>query len=97
MLTVRTRSSSSFLSSTSLPFTTHNQHKHKHRLGDDEPSEPSCLTYTDEDSCLEHACGWCTSEVLGGRLEVEGCLAESVAKLVPTVGVGVSNVFVCRA
>jgi hypothetical protein len=51
--------------------------------GGDEPAEPSCLTYTDQDSCLEHACGWCSSSVLGDL----GCVAEGLAKLVPQVRV----------
>lgn len=52
---------------------------------DDPEPEPSCLTYTDQDSCLEHACGWCSST---GVLDdvFQGCLAESFAKLVPQVG-----------
>jgi uncharacterized membrane protein YgcG len=45
----------------------------------DEPVEPSCLTFTDQDSCLDHNCGWCSSSVLGDL----GCLSEGFAKLVP--------------
>jgi len=52
------------------------------RFSEGDDPEPSCLSYTDEDSCLEHECGWCSnSGVLGAS--IEGCISESIAKLVP--------------
>jgi hypothetical protein len=52
------------------------------RFSESDDPEPSCLAYNDEDSCLQHDCGWCSnSGVLGAS--IEGCVSESIAKLVP--------------
>jgi hypothetical protein len=54
------------------------------RFSESDDPEPSCLAYNDEDSCLQHDCGWCSnSGVLGAS--IEGCVSESIAKLVPKV------------